>query len=60
MLKMESEHFTDIEDRSMDLCFTDTQKQNIKKILKRGIYQELHDRDFLSDAQLNELIARNI
>ncbi|RKJ45948.1 hypothetical protein D7X98_06560 [bacterium 1XD8-76] len=59
MLKKESEHFTDREDKSMDLCLTDTQKLNIKKTLKRGIYQELHDRDYLSDAQLNELIAKN-
>lgn len=59
MLKKESEYFIDREDKSMDLCLTDTQKQNIKKTLKRGIYQELHDRDYLSDAQLNELIAKN-
>lgn len=59
MLKKESEQFTDREDKSMDLCLTDTQKLNIKKTLKRGIYQELHDRDYLSDAQLNELIAKN-
>lgn len=59
MLKKESEYFTDREDKSMDLCLTDIQKLNIKKTLKRGIYQELHDRDYLSDAQLNELIAKN-
>lgn len=59
MLKKESEQFTDREDKNMDLYLTDTQKLNIKKTLKRGIYQELHDRDYLSDAQLNELIAKN-
>lgn len=59
MLEKESGHFIDKEDKSMDLCLTDTQKLNIKKALKRGIYQELHDRDYLSDAQLNELIAKN-
>mgnify|MGYP006985833264 CR=1 FL=1 len=59
MLKKESEYFTDREDKSMDFCLTDIQKLNIKKTLKRGIYQELHDRDYLSDAQLNELIAKN-
>ena len=37
----------------MDLQFTNTQKLEIKKALKRGIYQELHDRDFLTDVQLN-------
>ena len=44
----------------MDLRLTDAQKLDIKKALKRGIYQELYDRDYLSDAQLNELIGRNI
>ncbi len=43
----------------MDLLFTNAQKLDIKRVLKRGIYQELHDRDYLSDTQLNELIGRN-
>ncbi len=59
MLKKESEHFDNKEDKNMDLRFTDAQKMDIKKALKRGIYQELHNRDYLSDAQLNELIRRN-
>lgn len=59
MLKKESEHFGNKEDKNMDLRLTDAQKLDIKKMLKRGVYQELHDRDFLSDAQLNELIRRN-
>lgn len=59
MLKKESERFGNKEDKYMDLRFTDAQKLDIKKALKRGIYQELHDRDYLSDAQLNELIRRN-
>ena len=59
MLKKESEHFGNKEDKNMDLRLTDVQKLDIKKALKRGIYQELHDRDFLSDAQLNELLRRN-
>ena len=59
MLKKESEHFGNKEDKNMDLRLTDVQKLDIKKALKRGIYQELHDRDFLTDAQLNELIRRN-
>lgn len=59
MLKKESEHFNNKEDKNMDLRFTDAQKLDIKKALKRGIYQELHNRDHLSDAQLNELIRRN-
>ncbi len=60
MFKKESKQFVGREDKCMELLLTDTQKLNIKKALKRGIYQELHDRDYLSDAQLNELIAKNI
>lgn len=60
MLKKESKQFVGREDKRMELFLTDTQKLNIKKALKRGIYQELHDRDYLSDTQLNELIAKNI
>lgn len=59
MREKESEHFGNREDKNMDLRLTDAQKLNIKKALKRGIYQELHDRNFLLDAQLNELIRRN-
>lgn len=47
------------EEKEMDLQFTNAQKSDIKKAIKRGIYQELYDRDYLSDAQLNELIRRN-
>lgn len=59
MREKESEHFGNKEDKNMDLRLTDAQKLDIKKALKRGVYQELHDRDFLSDTQLNELIRRN-
>ena len=59
MREKESEHFGNKEDKNMDLRLTDAQKLNIKKTLKRGIYQELYDRDHLTDAQLNELIRRN-
>ncbi len=58
LLETESEHFGNKEDKDMDLRLTDAQKLNIKKALKRGIYQELYDRDYLSDAHLNELIRR--
>ena len=47
------------EEKEVDLQFTNVQKSDIKKALKRGIYQELYDRDHLTDAQLNELIRRN-
>ena len=60
MLETVSEHIGNREDKEMNLQFTNTQKLEIKKALKRGIYQELHDRAFLTDAQLNELIGRTM
>ncbi len=60
MLETVSEHIGNRGDKEMNLQFTNTQKLEIKKALKRGIYQELHDRDFLTDTQLNELIGRNM
>lgn len=58
-LENDVKHFENREDKEMDLQFTNAQKLDIKKALKRGIYQELYDRDYLSDAQLNELIGKN-
>ena len=58
-MENDSKHFVNKENKEMDLQFTNAQKLDIKKVLKRGIYQELHDRGYLSDAQLNELIGRN-
>lgn len=60
MLEIVSEYIGNREDKGMDLQFTNAQKLEIKKTLKRGIYQELHDRDFLTDTQLNELLGRNV
>lgn len=54
-----SEYIGNREDKGMDLQFTKAQRLEIKKALKRGIYQELYNRNFLSDAQLSELIGRN-
>ncbi len=59
MPKTESEYFRNKGNKDMDLQLTSAQKLDIKKTLKRGIYKELYDRDYLSDAQLNELIERN-
>lgn len=59
MPNTESEYFGNKEKKDMDLQFTNAQKLDIKKALKRGIYHELYDRDYLSDTQLNELIRRN-
>lgn len=60
MPKTESDYFENKKNKDMDLQLTNAQKLNIKKTFKRGIYQELYDRDYLSDVQLNELIKRNM
>ena len=59
MPNTESGYFGNKANQDMDLQLTNVQKLDIKKALKRGIYHELYDRDYLSDAQLNELIERN-
>lgn len=59
MPKPEATVFRGRKDDTMEHLFTDIQQENIKKTLKRGIYKELHKRDMLSSAQLNELIERN-
>lgn len=43
----------------MDIVLTDTQQEELKRALKRGIYKELHKRNILSDTQLNSLLERN-
>ena len=58
-LEVDLERSGNKEKKEMDLQFTNAQKSDIKKAIKRGIYQELYDRDYLSDVQLNELIRRN-
>ena len=60
LAKPESEYFDSREENVMDLHFTEMQRMDIKKALKRGIYKELHDRNYLSDAQLDELISKNM
>ena len=59
MPKTESEYFGNKENKDMDIQLTNAQKLDIKRALKRGIYHELYDRNYLNDAQLNELIERN-
>ncbi|MCM1570146.1 MAG: hypothetical protein NC081_11995 [Roseburia sp.] len=59
MSKTELEHFGNREGGGMEWQLTDGQKLDIKKALKRGVYQELYHREYLSDTQLNELIGRN-
>lgn len=55
----ESKYFVNKENKDMNLQLTSAQKLDIKKALKRGIYHELYDRNYISDTQLNELIERN-
>lgn len=43
----------------MNIKLDATQQIALKKILKCGIYKELHKREFLSDTQLNDLIKHN-
>ena len=43
----------------MNIKLDSTQQMALKKLLKCGIYKELHKREFLSDTQLNNLIERN-
>ncbi len=60
LLETESEPIDNIKDKEFNLQFTNTQKLGIKKALKRGIYQELYNRAYLSSTHLNELIERNM
>ena len=43
----------------MNITLDATQQKELKKTLKCGIYKELHKRDVLTDAQLNNLLERN-
>lgn len=46
-------------EKLMNITLDATQKRELKKTLKCGIYKELHKRDVLTDAQLNSLLERN-
>ncbi len=46
-------------EKPMHITLDAIQQKELKKMLKCGIYKELHKRDFLSDAQLNSLLERN-
>ena len=43
----------------MKMTLTDTQQNELKRMLKCGIYKELYKRDMLSDVQLNSLLEHN-
>lgn len=56
----ESDEYKEIEkEKLMNITLDTTQQKELKKMLKCGIYKELHKRDILSDAQLNSLLERN-
>ena len=58
MLEIDKNSFTEKE-KLMNITLDATQQKELKKTLKCGIYKELHKRDILSDAQLNQLLTQN-
>ncbi len=46
-------------EKLMNITLDATQQKELKKMLKCGIYKELHKRDILTDAQLNSLLECN-
>lgn len=43
----------------MNITLDASQQKEFRKLIKSGIYKELHKRDILSDTQLNRLLERN-
>lgn len=58
MLVSGAEQLTNKE-RNIKIVLTDMQQKDLRKVLKCGIYKELHKRGILSDAQLNSLLEEN-
>ena len=58
MLETDKSSLTEKENL-MNITLDATQQKELKKMLKCGIYKELHKRDILTDAQLNSLLKRN-
>ena len=58
MLETDKNSFMEKE-KLMNITLDATQQKELKKMLKCGIYKELHKRDILTDAQLNSLLERN-
>ena len=59
MLETDKNRFTEKE-KLMNITLDATQQKELKKTLKCAIYKELHKRDILTDAQLNQLLDQNI
>ncbi|MCI9096652.1 MAG: hypothetical protein HFI95_10780 [Lachnospiraceae bacterium] len=58
VLETDKDRLTEKE-KLMNITLDATQQKELKKMLKCGIYKELHKRDILTDAQLNSLLKRN-
>ena len=58
MLETDKDRLTEKE-KLMNITLDATQQKELKKMLKCGIYKELHKRDIFTDAQLNSLLKRN-
>lgn len=58
MLETDKNRLTEKE-KLMNITLDAIQQKELKKMLKCGIYKELHKRDILTDAQLNSLLKRN-
>ena len=58
MLETDKDRLTEKE-KLMNITLDATQQKELKKMLKCGIYKELHKLDILTDAQLNSLLKRN-
>ena len=58
MLETDKDRLTEKE-KLMNITLDATQQKELKKMLKCGIYKELHKRNILTDAQLNSLLKRN-
>ena len=58
MLETDKNRLTEKE-KLMNITLDTTQQKELKKMLKCGIYKELHKRDILTDAQLNSLLECN-
>ena len=57
---LEADKYKETEKENLMIITLDaTQQKELKKMLKCGIYKELHKRDILTDAQLNSLLERN-
>lgn len=47
-------------EKLMNISLDASQQKELKEALKCGIYKELHNRNILSDAQLNQLLSQNV